>query len=229
MTHARIFTTKSTPSGWTSSARSLLAPIVVAGVAVGAAGCGQPRAAADALQAQEARRVLYAYFNAYVAQDRDSLRRLTTDDFELIENGYPIDFARFTETMDVKKPGTEKFAFDDLEIEVVGDIALFRYRLSWREGDKTTFSGIETGIARRLQGRWLLARFHDTWLARRASITPDQLADYAGTYGDTPNGYHIVPERSALYVERIDRKAWSTDVRRVETHSNRSRCVRLGV
>jgi ketosteroid isomerase-like protein len=196
--------------------RSLLARIVVVAVAVVAGGCGQALAATDALQAQEARRALYAYFDAYVAQDRDSLRRLTTDDFELIENGYPMNFSRFTETMDVKKPGTEKYAFNDLQIEVIGDIALFRYRLTWSNGDKTTFSGIETGFARRLKGRWLLARFHGTWLPLRASIKPDQLADYAGTYGNNPNGYHIVLERSALYAERIDRKAWSSDVRRVE-------------
>jgi hypothetical protein len=136
---ARVVTTRSIPSSWTSSARALL-----------------------------------------------SLRHLTTDDVELIENGYPLDFARFTETMDVKKPGAEKYAFDDLQIEVVGDIALFRYRLVWREGGKTTFSGIETGCARRLNGRWLLARSHDTWLARRASIARRGVRVCAGSSSFQP-------------------------------------------
>jgi hypothetical protein len=216
MTHAHIATSTPILSNWTSSAWSFLAPIIVAGVAIATGGCGHVSAATDALQAQEARQALYAYFDAYVAQDRDALRRLTTDDFELIENGYPMDLARFTETMDAKKPATGTYALDDLRIEVVGDIAVFRYRVRWLEGDKTTFSGIETGSARRVKDRWLFSRFQDTWLARRASIKPDQLADYTGTYGDTPNGYHIVLEGAALYAERIDRKSWSADVRRVE-------------
>jgi len=67
-----------------------------------------------------------------------------------------------------------------------------------------------------VKGRWLFSRFQDTWLVRRASIKPDQLTDYAGTYGDTPNGYRVVLEGAALYAERIDRKSWSADVRRVE-------------
>jgi hypothetical protein len=151
-----------------------------------------------------------------VAQDRDALRRLTTDDFELIENGYPMDLARFTEMMDVKKTATGTYELDDLRMKVVGDIAVFRYRVGWLEGDKRTFSGIETGVARRVKGHWRFARFQDTWLPLRASISPDLLTDYTGTYGDAAIGYNIVGERSALYVERIDRKAWSADVRRVE-------------
>jgi len=200
----------------TARARSWLVPVILGVIAGAAWGCGQP-AGTDTRQAQQdVRQALHAYFDAYVAQNRESLRQLTTDDFELIENGYPMDFARFTETMDVKDPGTEKYAFDDLRVEVAGDIAQFQYRLTWRAGDKTTFTGIETGFARRLKGSWRLARFHGTWLARRASITPDQLAEYTGTYGESTNSYHIVLERSALYAERVDRKAWSADVRRAE-------------
>jgi len=139
MTHAHIVTSRPILSKWTSSTWSFLAPIVVAAVAMATVGCGQARAATDGPQVKQARPALYAYFDAYVAQDRDALRRLTTDDFELIENGYPMDLARFTETMDAKKPATGTYALDDLRIEVVGDIAVFRYRVSWLEGDKTTF------------------------------------------------------------------------------------------
>ena len=47
-------------------------------------------------------------------------------------------------------------------------------------------------------------------------IRRDQLVDYIGTYGESPNGYDILIERSALYAERIDRQAWNVGVRRAE-------------
>ncbi len=216
MEHLRLFKTRSISLGSVSTTRPFLAPIVVAALTLAASGCGERRAADEAVQEQEARLALYAYFDALVAQDRESIRQLTTDDFVLIENGYPLDFDRFTETWDVKQPWTWKYSFENLAVEIAGDIALFQYGLNWHEGTEPKFSGIETGVARRENGRWLLARFHGTWLTRRVAIATDRLADYIGTYGDSQNGYRIVLDRTALYAERIDRQGWSVGVRRAE-------------
>jgi len=77
-------------------------------------------------------------------------------------------------------------------------------------------SGVETGFARRENGRWLLARFHGTWLARRTAIGTALLANYIGTDGDSSSGNSVMRDGAALYVERLDRGQWSVGVRRAE-------------
>src|SRR5262245_61713464 len=182
--------------------------MLTAAVTLTSWGCADQRRASANGEEEAARRALHLYFDTFVAQDRAGLRQLTTNDFMLIENGYPINFDRLTETWDVNQPWTWKYTFENLAVTIAGDIALFQYDLRWREGEQTTFSGIETGFARRENGHWRLARFHGTWLARR-NAPGDVLPDYVGTYGRIQTGYHIAIEQSALYAERIDRKPWS--------------------
>lgn len=116
-------------------------------------------------------RALRAYFDAFVAQDRDSIRQLTTEDFVLFENGYPLQFARFTEVWDTSRPMNRRYRLDSLRVQIVDSVALFRYALGWFVGDQQDSRSIERGIARRRNGQWRFSQFHSSWLALRPLST----------------------------------------------------------
>ena len=159
---------------------------------------------------------LRAYFDALVARDREAARSLTTDDFVLIENGYPMDLERLTETWDPSKPGLADYRFEDLQVEVVDSIAYFRYGLSWLEAGEQIASLIETGIARRRGDLWQFAQFHSTWLPIRIAIGAADLAEYTGRYLDATWDIRVYGEDDKLFYERSDGGGFVAGVRRAE-------------
>src|SRR5215204_5772368 len=72
----------------------------------------QPGRSARGEQASEVRQVeraLHMYFDAFVSKNRDSIRSVTTPDFVLIENGYPVGMERFTETWNAKQSLRQRY------------------------------------------------------------------------------------------------------------------------
>ena len=162
-------------------------------------------------QQAQVERALHAYFDALAAQDRNSIRQLTTEDFVVFENGYPLHFARFTEAWDTRRPMTERYRLDSLRIELVDSVALFRYGVGWFVGDEQATQGIETGLARRRSGQWRFSQFHSSFLALRRLADTAALAAYRGRYaapGDTAHAYVVYATDGKLFVRRTDRPQW---------------------
>ena len=193
--------------------------VTLIGVATMAACERSPLVRGDTSSQQpQVERALRAYFDALVAQDRDSLRRLTTEDFVVFENGYPIQFARFTEVWDTSRSMNLRYRLDSLQIEVVDSVALFRYAVGWFFGDEQASRGIETGLARRRSGEWRFSQFHSSFLPLRRPVDTDALAAYSGHYaapGDSVHVYVVDVAAGKLFVRRTDRPQWK-GVRRVE-------------
>lgn len=159
---------------------------------------------------------LRAYFDALVARDRAAARSLTTEDFVLIENGYPMDLERLTETWDPSKPGLAEYRFEDLQVEVVDSIAYFRYGLSWLEGGEQIASLIETGIARRRGDLWQFVQFHGSWLPIRIATGAPNLTEYTGRYLDSTRDIRVYAEDDKLFYERSAGGSFVAGVRRAE-------------
>lgn len=162
-------------------------------------------------QQPQIERALRAYFDAFVAQDRDSIRRLTTEDFVIFENGYPVQFARFTEVWDTSRPMNQRYQLDSLQVQIVDSVALFHYALGWFVGDQEASRSIETGIARRRNGQWRFSQFHSSWLALRTPADTGALAAYSAHYaapGDSVHVYVVYVSGGKLFLKRTDRPQW---------------------
>jgi hypothetical protein len=123
------------------------------------------------------------YLDAYAAMDSDLLRAWTTDDFLLIENGYTAGFDRLVEGMHPAGalPYTH-YVLQDLEIEVAGELAVYRLIVDWYRGEARADGGIGTGHLRRAGDGWKLARDHMTLLPGRRSVAAETLREYTGEY-----------------------------------------------
>jgi parallel beta-helix repeat protein len=123
------------------------------------------------------------YLDAYAAVDSDLLRAWTTDDFLLIENGYTAGFDRLVEGMHPAGalPYTH-YVLQDLEIEVAGELAVYRLIVDWYRGEARADGGIGTGHLRRAGDGWKLARDHMTLLPGRRSVAAETLREYTGEY-----------------------------------------------
>jgi ketosteroid isomerase-like protein len=126
--------------------------------------------------------VIRGYLDAFAAQDPELIRGLVTDDFVVIENGYPIPLDRATEGMDPGRPLPAQYRLEKLQIEVDGDLAVYRFDLGWFTDGQQVDWGLETGHARRLQGEWKLARNHMTFLPAREDLPVGTLGAYEGDY-----------------------------------------------
>lgn len=167
-------------------------------------------------ETKQVEQYLRAYFDALVARDLEAARSLTTDDFVLIENGYPMDLERLTETWDPNKPGLADYRFKDLQVEVVDSLAYFRYGLSWLERGGQIASLIETGIARRRGDLWQFAQFHSSWLPIRVAMEAADLAEYTGRYVDATWDIRVYAEGDKLFYERSDGGSFVAGVRQAE-------------
>jgi ketosteroid isomerase-like protein len=140
------------------------------------------RVSGERERARTVESALRDYLDAYVAQDRDRLRARITDDFVVIENGYPFHFDRFTETWDTGRPLELNYRLHDLGIEVSGQTAHYRFELGWYAGDERVFWGMETGYARLIDGAWRAALHHLTILPVRGALDLSRARDYVGDY-----------------------------------------------
>jgi proline iminopeptidase len=162
------------------------------------------------------------YLDAYAAMDPDLLRAWTTDDFLLVENGYTAGFARLVEGMDPTGalPFTH-YVLQDLEIEVAGEIAVYRMVVDWFRGEHRVDGGIGTGHLRQTDAGWKLARDHMTLLPARRPVTAEALREYAGEYrgldatgGDDWLRLEVDGER--LFMTRTDGRPLFGGIRRLE-------------
>lgn len=176
-------------------------------------------AAPDSSQVRELSRDLHRYFDALVAQDRDSIRALTTPDFVLLENGYPMGLQRLTETWDRAQPLKTRYELHDLRVGIVDTVALFQYGLGWYAGDRRLIWGMETGIARRSEGGWRFAQFHSSWFPARTAAAPAGLSTYVGRYLGRFRGHPTTLVVSVvdgqLRVDTASQRAWMAGVRSV--------------
>lgn len=203
-------------------------------IGVGAiAACDRPsRVLGDkSSQQPQIERALRAYFDTFVAQDRDSIRQLTTEDFVIFENGYPVQFARFTEVWDTSQPINQRYRLDSLQVQIVDSVALFRYALGWFVGDQEASRSIETGIARRRNGQWRFSQFHSSYLALRTPADTGALAAYSAHYaapGDSVHVYVVYVSGGKLFLKRTDRPSMDGVAKR-RAHTNRPGYLCTGV
>ena len=164
---------------------------------------------------------LRGYLDAYAAQDREVWREYVTDDFLLIENGYPVGIDRFTAAWDPQRPRNQTYELHDLDIEVIGEVALYRFGLGWYEQGERFFWGIESGHARLVGGQWRVVQHHMTWLPPRRQIEPALLLGYVGEYrGVDHQGREdrlvLFREDDLLYMRRPDGRPVAASVGQVK-------------
>lgn len=174
------------------------------------------RTAADEVEA-----VLRGYLDAYAAQDPVAWRDRVVEDFLLIENGYLLEQDRFTSAWDPDRPTGLTYRLHDLDIEVVGEVAVYHFELGWYEQGQRRFWGVESGHAKLVGERWRIARHHMTWLPPREDIDPRVLEELVGEYrGVDAQGNEdqlvLQLEDGSLYMSRPDDTPVTAGVGRIE-------------
>jgi proline iminopeptidase len=162
------------------------------------------------------------YFDAYAAMDPALLRAWTTDDFLVIENGYTAGLDRIVEGMNPAGalPFTH-YVLRELDIEVAGEIAVYRLVVDWYRGEARADGGIGTGHLRRAGDGWKLARDPMTLLPGRRRVAAETLREYAGEYRglDAAGGddrLHLVVDGERLFMTRPDGRPLFGGLRRLE-------------
>jgi proline iminopeptidase len=187
----------------------------------GSATQGDP-ASGESVGVEAVESAIRGYLDAYAAMDPALFRAWTTDDFLLIENGYTAGFERIVEGMDPTgaRPFTH-YVLEDLDIEVSGEIAVYRMGVEWYRGEARMDGGIGTGHLRRVDGQWKLVRDHMTLLPGRLALPAVELREYAGEYRglDTAGGDDLLRlelDGERLFMARPDGRPLFAGLRRLE-------------
>ncbi|HSM05405.1 MAG TPA: nuclear transport factor 2 family protein [Longimicrobiales bacterium] len=109
----------------------------------------------------EVETVVASFYEDIGAADYPGMEALTTPDFEIVDGGLRMDFREFRDFLaDVFAQGVElDFALDRLNTVVQGDVAYTTLRALNQPLDRAFH---ETVILRRIDGVWLVDRFHST-------------------------------------------------------------------
>lgn len=131
----------------------------------------QAMSAADNTQAcQAVENVLADWYAAITRKDINAVAALLTEDFLIVETDTLLDRAALLERLDEGfGMGRQTSERDDFHTVTAGDTAwtTMRNHEVWtpNEGDPLPLEYLETVVFQRLDGRWLIARYHATRLA----------------------------------------------------------------
>lgn len=145
----------------------------VAGFAVASLGLGAlsaPSSAAESDRESDRRAVvakLHSIFDAFVGQDAATLRRTHTDDwtgFKSHSSHIVEGIDEYMATIAFDNPMLE-YDFDEIEVEVYGDLALVWYVATWKnrltKHDLTmTMTARSLDVYRRENGEWVQSASH---------------------------------------------------------------------
>ena len=109
----------------------------------------------------EVEEAVHSFYAAIGTLDPDHIIALTTPEFEIVDGGMRMDSRAFEAFVaELASRGSEvDFALQELNTVVAGDVAYTTLRAVNRPVD-TAF--LETLILRRVEGAWLIDRFHST-------------------------------------------------------------------
>lgn len=138
------------------------------GLDAGGAGDVAPGTRAEERAAEE---TVVAFFDAITAYDYDGLRRVVTDDFELVEDTLVLDlggFIAFIEPFE-DRGATITYELSGFNTEVRGPVAWTRYRNEGvlRTGEEELdLEWLESAVLLKVGADWRIDRLHSTPVTR---------------------------------------------------------------
>lgn len=158
-----------TVRGWLGA----LLLVAVSACGTGGPDTGGPDAAAPGTTAEEqaVEETVVAFFDAITAYDYDGLRRVVTDDFELVEDTLVLDLAGFVDFIEPfeDRGATITYELSEFNTEVRGPVAWTRYRNDGllRTGEEELdLEWLESAVLLKRDGTWRIDRLHSTPVTR---------------------------------------------------------------
>lgn len=135
------------------------------------AGGAGATASGTTAEEQAVEETVVAFFDAITAYDYDGLRRVVTDDFELVEDTLVLDLAGFVEFIEPfeDRRATITYALSEFNTEVRGPVAWTRYRNDGllRTGEEELdLEWLESAVLLKVGADWRIDRLHSTPVTR---------------------------------------------------------------